>query len=132
MKKYLPNGIEGLFSFSKTVLTSRRRAIRFSLVILLVVSVSVLLAGMYSGAEAETEYIPAEITMKDVESGSLLFKTDKPGKYIPAPVLRTEVEMQVTGIVLRSKVKQIFRNSSDFWWRECMFFRCRKTPRWTG
>lgn len=51
----------------------------------------------------------------DVKQGSLLFKTDKAGQYIPAPTLDTDVTLRVTGLVVRANVKQKFHNPSNQW-----------------
>ena len=51
----------------------------------------------------------------DVKEGSLLFKTDKAGQYIPAPILDTDVHLRVTGLVVRANVRQKFHNPSNQW-----------------
>lgn len=51
----------------------------------------------------------------DVQQGSLLFRTDKPGRYLPAPTLDTDVHLRVTGLVARARVKQTFHNPSKQW-----------------
>ena len=48
--------------------------------------------------------------MQDVTEGALLFKTNQHGRYIPAPVLRTDVQISVTGIIARAIVRQEFTN----------------------
>jgi Ca-activated chloride channel family protein len=50
------------------------------------------------------------IGLKDVTQGSLLFKTDQRGHYTPAPVLKTDVQIAVTGIIARATVRQEFTN----------------------
>jgi len=55
------------------------------------------------------------VRLNDVASGSLLFSSDLPGKYIIAPVLETNVDMVINGIVLRATVTQTFKNESDLW-----------------
>src|SRR5262245_59023423 len=52
------------------------------------------------------------MTLKDVTQGSLLFKTNQAGRYIPAPVLKTDVQIAVTGIIARTKLTQEFINPS--------------------
>ena len=51
-------------------------------------------------------------TLATVEDGSLLFKTTSPGVYAIAPMLRTEVSIKVTGPVVRTTVRQTFRNTT--------------------
>jgi hypothetical protein len=48
---------------------------------------------------------------------------------IPAPVLGTNVEVRVTGIIARAKVTQIFTNRRRRGWRESTSFPCRRTRR---
>jgi Ca-activated chloride channel family protein len=58
---------------------------------------------------------PADETgmmLKDVTQGSLLFKTHEPGRYVPAPLLKTDVKFSVTGIIARATLRQEFVNPS--------------------
>jgi Ca-activated chloride channel homolog len=50
--------------------------------------------------------------LNDVTHGSLLFKTSIAGRYIPAPLLKTNVQIVVTGIIARTKLTQEFVNPS--------------------
>jgi len=50
------------------------------------------------------------VTLDLVKSGMLLLKTSQPGIYVPAPAVETEVDIHVSGIVLRGEVTQHFRN----------------------
>src|SRR5512138_1295792 len=50
--------------------------------------------------------------LKDVTQGSLLFKTHEAGRYLPAPLLKTDVKFSVTGIIARATVMQEFINPS--------------------
>ena len=54
----------------------------------------------------------AWMALKDVTQGSLLFKTNEAGRYIPAPMLKTDVQIAVTGIIARTTLKQEFVNPS--------------------
>ncbi|WP_455201996.1 marine proteobacterial sortase target protein [Kaarinaea lacus] len=58
---------------------------------------------------------PAEVGLTDVHQGSLLFRTDKRGVFHIAPTVDTDVEMKVSGMVVRSKVVQTFENPDDYW-----------------
>lgn len=59
---------------------------------------------------------PTPVTQIDqVGQGSLLFKTDQPGKFVLAPTVSTEVKIMVTGIVARCEVAQRFHNPSQEW-----------------
>ncbi|THB72128.1 MAG: marine proteobacterial sortase target protein [Gammaproteobacteria bacterium] len=56
-----------------------------------------------------------QIQMHEVESGSLLMKTDEPGKYLLAINLDTDVDMEINGMIAEVSVKQSFKNTSDKW-----------------
>ena len=62
---------------------------------------------------------PAEskhsLTLQEVKHGSLLFKSDQPNQFLPAPTLRTAVEISVTGLIARATVKQQFNNPGSEW-----------------
>jgi Ca-activated chloride channel family protein len=47
--------------------------------------------------------------------GGLFFKTDKPGVYYEAPVLRTDVQMAIDGTIARVTLRQHFINPSNAW-----------------
>ena len=65
---------------------------------------------------AELDNLTADYVKKnDVVSGSVLFKTDKPGLYKRAPVLKTDVHMRVNGMIVRTKVVQRFKNPGQTW-----------------
>lgn len=76
----------------------------------------VLLAGGGSVLHA-SEVIRNDSVMQAHEAmrGSLLLKTDIPGQYIPSPLLNTDVNMQVSGMVARVRVSQKFHNESSEW-----------------
>ena len=57
----------------------------------------------------------ATVRQTDVKQGSLLLKTGKPGAYLPAPTLDTDVHMQVSGMTARVRVTQKFHNPSQYW-----------------
>jgi Ca-activated chloride channel family protein len=49
------------------------------------------------------------------KSGSLLLRTDGSGALAPGPVLETDVEIAVTGVLARAAVRQRFSNPGDTW-----------------
>jgi len=65
---------------------------------------------------AEPEWLRTGIVptmaLDEVTEGALLFKTHQPGRYIPAPVLKTDVRITVTGIITRTRVIQEFTHPS--------------------
>ena len=52
----------------------------------------------------------APIGINDPKTGTLLFRTGTAGQYETAPRLETEVAIQVTGIIARTRVTQVFHN----------------------
>src|SRR6185436_18786846 len=46
----------------------------------------------------------------DPKTGALLFRTGTAGQYQAAPTLETEVAIQVTGLIARTRVTQVFHN----------------------
>lgn len=77
-----------------------------------------LVAGFVRHARAETAARPAPaglVTLNDIESGALLFKSTEPGKYVPAPLLATDVKIDVSGPIARARVTQRFINPGDGW-----------------
>ncbi|MCC6139405.1 MAG: marine proteobacterial sortase target protein [Nitrospira sp.] len=66
----------------------------------------------------ELEQPDSTIGLNDVKGGRLLFKTNRPGRYLPAPTLKTDVRISVTGLIARATVTQEFTNPSlekDAW-----------------
>lgn len=53
------------------------------------------------------------LAQSEVSEGSLLFATGVPDRYVAAPVLGTDISVDVTGPVARTRVTQRFRNPSD-------------------
>ena len=53
------------------------------------------------------------MAMKDVTQGSLLFRTNEAGRFVPAPILNTDVKISVTGTIARTVLKQEFMNPSQ-------------------
>lgn len=59
-----------------------------------------------------TAVIPT-MGINDVTEGTLLFKTNQQGRYTAAPILKTDVQIAVTGIIARATVRQEFTNPSQ-------------------
>ncbi|ULA63888.1 MAG: Marine proteobacterial sortase target protein [Nitrospira sp.] len=78
-------------------------------------------AGSLSLAPAcgnELEQPDRTISLSEVHGGRLLLKTNQPGRYLPAPTLKTDVRISVTGLIARATVTQEFTNPSlekDAW-----------------
>ena len=62
-----------------------------------------------------SEIIESDVGLNDTQDGSLLFNTDRPGRYIKAPMVSTDVKMDIAGPVIRTTLSQTFSNTSDEW-----------------
>jgi Ca-activated chloride channel family protein len=49
-------------------------------------------------------------TLNDAKTGQLLLRAGNPGEYVVAPTVETEVAIQVTGIIARTRLSQVFHN----------------------
>jgi Ca-activated chloride channel homolog len=67
-------------------------------------------SGLAGGAKAAPFVNP-----NDVRSGTLLFKAVEEGKYVPAPLVGTDVDVTVSGPTARTRLTQHFFNPSDGW-----------------
>jgi Ca-activated chloride channel family protein len=76
---------------------------------------AVLLAVSAPGFAQELEGTEPTVGLGDIGQGSLLFETDTPGRYVAAPAQRTEVEIEVRGLVVEAVVRQRFSNPGDEW-----------------
>lgn len=74
-----------------------------------------LLAGNANAAALEENEATPSVKLSDAQEGSLLFKTGVKGAYQLAPTLKTDVIMQVSGLVSRTHVKQRFHNPAKTW-----------------
>lgn len=55
------------------------------------------------------------VTLHGVRHGSLLYRTQQPGIFLPAPSLETDVALEITGLIARAQVRQRFHNPTDRW-----------------
>lgn len=61
-------------------------------------------------ARAET---PGLVTPNEVQSGSLLLETSEAGRYVEAPRIATDVNLDVSGPTARARLTQAFENPTD-------------------
>jgi Ca-activated chloride channel family protein len=64
-----------------------------------------------SAATLSTGIIPT-MGINEVTEGALLFRTNQAGRFTPAPVLKTDVQIAITGTIARATVRQEFTNPS--------------------
>ncbi len=69
-------------------------------------------SALFAGSAAAEEEL---VSLDDALCGSLLLRTDEPGKYLEAPRLRTDFSIAVTGVIARARVTQVFANPSQQW-----------------
>ncbi|HZT63665.1 MAG TPA: VIT domain-containing protein, partial [Burkholderiales bacterium] len=83
-----------------------------------------LCLGLASAVEARAEARERLVPMKaaDAEQGTLLFRGKGEAETCAAPLLHTDVEIKVSGLVARAHVTQTFRNSSDEWFEGVYVF----------
>ena len=99
----------GVTPIQRTLLRTTDPAFRLVLS-LLVFSVALITAASRPFAEAR-----GGVRLSEVESGSLLIKTETPGRYERAPTVKTDIRMEVSGLVARVVVSQQFTNPSKKW-----------------
>lgn len=84
------------------------------MVLVIVLLVFLLMLGDVVHADENYQQLP-QVSMQDVSEGSLLLKTGKPGMYQQVPILHTEVDMRISGMIVRARIKQSFRNPGQEW-----------------
>ena len=70
--------------------------------LIVAVALAVITLALATGAQAAT--------LGDQKTGALLLRTGTAGDFTLAPTVETEVAIQVTGIVARTRVSQVFHN----------------------
>jgi Ca-activated chloride channel homolog len=79
---------------------------------LILVSLILVLAASAARAEVAGD---ARGRTERVTEGTLFWRTAEPDTLVPAPTLKTDVNIVVTGIVARASVRQEFTNPSHAW-----------------
>ncbi|SIQ25813.1 Ca-activated chloride channel family protein [Rhizobium sp. RU20A] len=104
----------------------RRASHRMGLVLVALLACIVMVGGLATKSRAETA-VPtvAETTSvtepagyvrpNDMGTGALLFPSREPGYFVEAPRLSTDVAIDVSGPVIRTRVTQRFLNPSKGW-----------------
>lgn len=102
---------------SALTLPAVRRLLPIALLALSALNAHAQTAPAAPNAAAATAAVqtPPLMTLGDVRRGQLLFHSTRPGEYAPAPLVATEVEIDVSGIVARTMVKQYFVNPTKEW-----------------
>ena len=83
-----------------------------------------------SSANAAVEHGDSlnEIEIHQVKSGLLLFKSEAGSRYQLAATLETDVKIEVTGMIARTRLKQTFKNDSGRWLEGVYVFPLPENP----
>jgi len=84
------------------------------LALLIVLMLFLLMLGDVAHADENYQQLPY-VNLQDVAEGSLLLKTAQPGMYQQAPIMHTDVDMRVSGMIVRARIRQSFRNPGQEW-----------------
>ena len=76
---------------------------------------SILASSAFASGAAWADQEPRLVTPNDATTGALLLKSSTPGKYIEAPSLLTDVQIDISGPIARTRVTQRFENTTDGW-----------------
>jgi Ca-activated chloride channel family protein len=63
----------------------------------------------------ESRPLPGTVSKAEVSSGSLLISSSQPGRYVEAPLVAADVQMDISGPVIRTRLTQRFTNPTDQW-----------------
>ena len=66
-------------------------------------------------ADAKPRQMAGYVRPNDVGAGALLFPSKEPGYFVEAPRLATDVQIDVNGPIMRTRVTQRFENPSKGW-----------------
>jgi Ca-activated chloride channel family protein len=101
--------------------TSKLRTFVVDLLAILFITFCLGLASAVE-ARAEEPELLAPIDNSEPGQGTLLFRSKTRTENCAAPLLHTEVEIKVSGLVARTHVTQTFRNPSDEWFEGVYVF----------
>lgn len=90
------------------------------LLLVAVLSVGMLVTAIVHAAETDTDQ---DVRLHDATSGTLLFKAKSSGHYPPTPLLKTDVQMTISGLIVRATVRQQFKNDGASERKASMSFR---------
>jgi len=86
------------------------------IIILLLITLGLLLMLLGNLAYGDTRTSEFQnIEFNKLSQGSMLIKTNTSGIYQQVPLLHTDVDMHISGMIVRSNIKQQFKNISDNW-----------------
>jgi Ca-activated chloride channel family protein len=80
--------------------------------LLALVCLFTILPGLHLATSAAARDRPTTMAIREATTGTLLFRTADPGRFVPAPTLNTDVHITIAGIIARATIKQEFVNPS--------------------
>ncbi len=98
-----------LYAYTRSSVVRLCLSAMLTVILFLISPTATLLA---QPAESLSTGVIPTMGLNDVTEGTLLFKTNQQGRYTPAPLLSTDVQIAVTGIIARATVRQEFTNPS--------------------
>jgi Ca-activated chloride channel family protein len=88
----------------------------------LMIAVAALAACFFVWSEASADTPPEPVSeteglvrLSEINEGALLLKTVDAGVYIPAPLVATDISLDISGPIVRAIVTQRFENPSEAW-----------------
>lgn len=92
----------------------------------LITAIAVFGASLFfwSEAHADSAATPSEtaaateagmVRLSEINEGALLLKTVEGGLYVPAPLVATDIHLDIAGPIVRAIITQRFENPSDAW-----------------
>ncbi|WP_417469724.1 marine proteobacterial sortase target protein [Maricaulis sp.] len=89
----------------------------------LITAIAVFGASVFFWSEAHADTPSAEeqitpaglVRLSEINEGALLLKTVEGGLYVPAPLVATDIELDIAGPIVRATITQRFENPSDAW-----------------
>ena len=89
------------------------RLMRYALLTALAIGSPFSPAESAQPAESLSTGIVPTMGINEVTEGTLLFRTNQTGRFRPAPILKTDVQIAITGTIARATVRQEFTNPSN-------------------
>jgi len=87
-----------------------------------IIALATFAASLFLWSDAGADPLPGDrqtpdgmVRLSEVNEGALLLKTVDAGLYVPAPLVATDIELDISGPVVRAIVTQRFENPSDAW-----------------
>jgi len=83
-------------------------------ILITVITLFLMLLSDIVKADSTPDEFP-QVSLNNVSEGSLLVKSPQSDLYKKIPLLETSVDMNVSGMIVRSHIKQQFKNTSNNW-----------------